>query len=37
VPFGEVRVAWQADPGQGQVRGAVNTVTLNVGYRFDVY
>jgi hypothetical protein len=37
VPFGEVRVAWQADPGQGQVRGAVNTVTLNVGYRFDVH
>ena len=37
VPFGEVRVAWQADPGQGQVRGAVNSVTLNVGYRFDVH
>jgi hypothetical protein len=37
VPFGEIKVGWQADPGHGQVRGSVKSLTLNVGYRFDVH
>jgi hypothetical protein len=37
VAFGEVRFAWQADPGSGLVRGEVQSVGFNVGYRFDVH
>jgi hypothetical protein len=36
VPFGEIRAAWQADPGSGPIRGSVRSLILNVGYRFDV-
>jgi len=36
VPFGEVRFGWQADPGYGLVRGSVQSLAFNVGYRFDV-
>jgi hypothetical protein len=36
VPFGELRFAWQADAGGGPVRGSLQSVALQVGYRFDV-
>ncbi len=36
VAFGELRFGWQGDPGSGPVRGAMQSVTLDVGYRFDV-
>ena len=35
-PFGEIKAAWQADPGRGLVRGSVRTLTFSLGYRFDV-
>lgn len=34
--FGEIKVAWQADPGSGPVRGSMRFLTLGLGYRFDV-
>ena len=37
VPFGEIRAAWQADPGSGPIRGSVRSLILSVGYRFDVH
>jgi len=36
MPFGELKAAWQADPGRGPVRGSLRSVTFNLGYRFDV-
>lgn len=36
IPFGEVKAAWQEDPGTGPVRGAVKLLAIQVGYRFDV-
>ena len=36
IPFIEVRGGWQGDPGRGPVRGSLQTVTLNLGYRFNV-
>lgn len=35
-PFGELKLAWQADPGRGPVRGSLQSLTVNVGYRLDV-
>ena len=37
IPYGEVRLAWQADPGRGPVRGSLESLTFNLGYRLDVF
>jgi hypothetical protein len=37
IPFGELKLAAQGDAEAGAVRGAIQSLTLNVGYRFDVY
>lgn len=36
IPFGELKVEWQDDPGRGPVRGSVRLLAIQVGYRFDV-
>jgi hypothetical protein len=36
LPFGELKAAWQGTAGDGLLRGSMTTLTLSVGYRFDV-
>jgi hypothetical protein len=36
-PFGEVQLGWQGELKEGPLRGSIKTVTVNVGYRFDVF
>lgn len=35
IPFAEVKGAWQGEP-DGPVSGSLETLTINLGYRFDV-
>lgn len=36
IPFAEAKLAWHADPDRGPMRGSLQSVTMSVGYRFDV-
>jgi hypothetical protein len=36
IPFGEVTLGWQGDPGRGPLRGSLRSLTFSAGYRLDV-
>lgn len=36
IPFAELRLSWQADGRSGPVRGSLQALTVQLGYRFDV-
>jgi hypothetical protein len=36
IPFAELKVGWQGEADEAPVSGSLTSLTLNVGYRFDV-
>lgn len=36
IPFAELRLSWQADGRSGPVRGSLQALAVQLGYRFDV-
>jgi len=36
-PFGEVKLTYQADSGQGNLRGSLEVFSFQVGYRYNLY